>query len=278
MSISSIIVFFISNFCFKVLVLKKMKLGIIGCGAIGTDVAIAADNMEEIEKISLYDIDKGSAEKLSRKVKKSEIKNVENFLDDVDVVFEAASQKAVNDYAEKVLRSGKDLIIMSIGSLFDDNFRLKLENIAREKKCKIYLPSGAVCGIDGILSASVEKIYEVTLVTTKPPNALGTKNDKREVIFEGSARDAVKKFPKNINVAANLSIAGIGFDDTRVEIVVDPVATRNSHKILAHGKFGRLRAEVENMPNPNNPGSSYMASLSAIATLKKIISPIQIGA
>jgi len=255
-----------------------MKLGIIGCGAIGTDVAIAADKMEEIEKIFLYDIKTESAEKLNAKVKKSEIKNVEDFLDDVDVVFEAASQKAVSDYAEKILAAGKDIIIMSVGGLFNDNFRLKLENIAREKKCKIYLPSGAVCGIDGVLSASVEQIYEVTLVTTKPPKALGTKNGKREVIFEGSARDAVKKFPKNINVAANLSIAGIGFDDTKVEIVVDPVATRNSHKILAHGKFGRLRAEVENMPNPNNPGSSYMASLSAIATLKRITNPIQIGA
>ena len=98
------------------------------------------------------------------------------------------------------------------------------------------------------------------------------------MVFKGNARDAVKAFPKNINVAANLSIAGIGFDDTLVEIVADPVATRNSHKILAHGKFGRLRAEVENMPNPNNPGSSYLASLSAIATLKRIINPIQIGA
>jgi aspartate dehydrogenase len=82
---------------------------------------------------------------------------------------------------------------------------------------------------------------------------------------------------KNINVAACLSLAGIGFDETKVEIVADPVETRISHKILAHGKFGRLRAEVENMPNPNNPQSSYMASLSAIAVLKKIIDPIQIA-
>lgn len=255
-----------------------MKLGIIGCGAIGTDVALAADEMKEIDEIYIYDIEEKAAVKLNKSVKKSKIKTVDDFLKDVDVVFEAASQKAVRDYAEMVLSKGKDLIIMSIGSLFDDDFRLKLEDIARQKRCKIYLPSGAVCGIDGVLSASVEKIYEVTLVTTKPPKALGTKNGKREVIFNGSARDAVKKFPKNINVAANLSIAGIGFDDTKVEIVVDPVATRNSHKILAHGKFGRLRAEVENMPNPNNPGSSYMASLSAIATLKRIINPIQIGA
>ncbi len=255
-----------------------MKIGMIGCGAIGTDVAKAADEMKEIEKIYLFDVDTDASRKLSKDIKKSEVKSVSDFLDYVDVVFEAASQKAVNQYAEKVLNSGKDIIIMSIGSLFDDNFREKLESIARKNKCRIYLPSGAVCGIDGVLSASVEQIDEVTLVTTKPPKALDRKVAKREIIFEGTAREAVKKFPKNINVAANLSIAGIGFEKTKVEIVIDPVATRNSHKILAHGKFGRLRAEVENMPNPNNPGSSYMASLSAIATLKRLINPIQIGA
>ena len=254
-----------------------MKLGMIGCGAIGTDVAEAADKIDEIREIFLYDINKKAAEKLNKKIKKSKIKKVEDFLDEVDVVFEAASQKAVNQYAELILNSGKDIIIMSIGSLFDDDFKNKLEKLARKNNCKIYLPSGAVCGIDGILSASIEKIDEVTLVTTKPPKALNKEFKKRTVIFEGSAREAVKKFPKNINVAANLSIAGIGFDKTQVEIVVDPVANRNSHKILAHGKFGRLRAEVENMPNPNNPGSSYMASLSAIATLKRLITPIQIG-
>ena len=116
------------------------------------------------------------------------------------------------------------------------------------------------------------------LVTTKPPASLNKEVNKRTVVYNGNAREAVKKFPRNINVAANLSLAGVGLDKTRVEIVADPVATRISHKILAHGKFGRLRAEVENMPNPRNPGSSYMASLSAIATLKRIIDPIQIGA
>lgn len=250
----------------------------IGCGAIGADVAKAADKMDEIEKIFLFDIDKDKSEKVNKYIKKGEIQSVDDFLNKVDVVFEAASQEAVKEYAETVLKSSKDIIIMSIGSLFDDDFRKKLEKLAKENNCKIYLPSGAVCGIDGVLSASIEELYEVTLVTTKPPKALGKKNGKRKVIFEGNARDAVKEFPKNINVAANLSIAGIGFDKTKVEIVVDPVATRNSHKILAHGKFGRLRAEVENMPNPNNPGSSYMASLSAIATLKRLINPIQIGA
>ena len=255
-----------------------MRLGIIGCGAIGTDVAVYADTMNEIEKIYLFDIDKKAEEKLLKKINKAKCKSVKDFLNDVDVVFEAASQQAVNEYAEIVLKAGKDFVLMSVGGLFDDKFRYKLENIAKNKHCKIYVPSGAICGIDGVLSASIDKIDEVTLVTTKSPKALGKDLDKRTVVFRGTARDAVKKFPQNINVAASLSLAGVGFDETRVEIVADPVATRNIHKILAHGGFGRLRAEIENMPNPNNPKTSYMASLSAIATLKRIISPIQIGA
>ena len=161
--------------------------------------------------------------------------------------------------------------------MFKDDFKNKLQKVAKEKKCKIYIPSGAICGIDGILSANIGGVDEVTLVTTKPPESFGENYTTRTVLFKGNARDAVKKFPANINVAASLSLAGRGFDKTMVQIVADPVVKSISHKILAHGKFGRLRVELENMPNPNNPGSSYMASLSAIATLKKIIDPIQIG-
>ncbi len=254
-----------------------MKLGIIGCGAIGTDVALAADAMKDIEKIYLFDIKKSAAEKLCSQLKKATIQTVDKFLQDVDIVFEAASQQAVTQYAALALEAGKDIIIMSIGSLFDDTLRKRLENTARKHHRKIYLPSGAVCGIDGVIAASIEKLDSVTLVTTKPPASLGKSVEKRTIIFKGTARDAVKQFPRNINVAACLSLAGVGFDETKVEIVADPVETRISHKILAHGRFGRLRAEVENMPNPNNPQSSYMASLSAIATLRRVLDPIQIA-
>jgi aspartate dehydrogenase len=254
-----------------------MRLGIIGCGAIGTDVGMAADAMDDIEKIYLHDSNPAAAKKLCSMMKKASIHPVEEFLKDVDVVFEAASQQAVTQYAAMVLEAGKDVIIMSIGSLFNDSLRNKLENIAKKQHRKIYLPSGAVCGIDGVLAASIEKLDSVTLVTTKPPASLGKSVEERTVIFKGNARDAVKQFPKNINVAACLSLAGVGFDETKVEIVADPVETRISHKILAHGRFGRLRAEVENMPNPNNPQSSYMASLSAIATLRRVLDPFQIA-
>ncbi|HID24926.1 MAG TPA: aspartate dehydrogenase [Thermoplasmata archaeon] len=254
-----------------------MKLGIIGCGAIGTDVALAADKMVEIEEIYLHDKD-GDAEKhLVGKLRKGKLAKVEEFLGKVDAVFEAASQQAVAEYGEKVLSAGKDLVIMSMGALFNDDLREHLVETARRKRCKIYLPSGALCGVDGIAAAKTGGLDEVTLVTTKPPESLDRSYERRTVVFEGSARDAVKLFPKNINVAACTSLAGIGFDKTIVKIVADPVVTRISHKILAHGRFGRLRAEIENMPNPNNPKSSYMASLSAISILRRIIDPIQIG-
>lgn len=254
-----------------------MRLGIIGCGAIGRDVTRAADKMTEIDKIYLFDIKKKAASVLAQDVKKAVVKNVEEFLPDVDIVMEAASQGAVAEYAEMILQAGKDLIILSIGSLIDDDFRKRLTDTATEKKCKIYLPSGAVCGIDGIKAAQMAEINQVTLVTTKPPSSLGIQTDKRQTLFDGYARDALLKFPKNINVAACLSLAGTGFDSTRVKIVVDPVTAFNSHRILAHGKFGRLRSEMENLPNPENPKSSYMASLSAIACLRKLIEPIQIA-
>jgi aspartate dehydrogenase len=254
-----------------------MNLGIIGCGAIGTDVAIAADKIKEIENIYLFDIKEDASKKLCKKIKKAKIKKVKDFLPFVDVVFEGASQQAVLDYAEEVLKAGKDIIIMSVGSLFEDRFRKRLRKKAQENNCKIFIPSGAICGIDGILSASIGGLNEVTLVTTKPTESFGKSYEVRSVLFKGSARDAVKNFPANINVAASLSLAGMGFNKTNVQIVADPVVSRISHKILAHGNFGRLRVELENMPNPNNPSSSYMASLSAIATLKRIIDPIHIG-
>lgn len=258
--------------------MDSLHLGIIGCGAIGSDVAHAADRMDEIQAIYLYDIDEAKARELASAVSKAMVAPFDDYLGWADLVFEAASHEAVRQYAEQVIEAGTDLIIMSIGGLLDDELRERLRSKARQHGCTIYLPSGAVCGIDGIKAAHQADIDEVTLVTTKPPESLGRDLDKRTIIFEGKARDAVEYLPKNVNVAACLSLAGIGFDRTRVKVVADPVVKTNSHKVLAHGDFGRLRAEVENLPNPTNPKSSYLASLSAIATLRRAIDPIQIGA
>ena len=110
-----------------------MKLGIIGCGAIGTDVAKAADKMKDIKKIYLFDIKEKASKQLCKSSKKAEIKPVKDFLDNVDVVFEAASQRAVDEYAELIIRAGKDLVIMSVGSLLKNKFMKKIEKIGVEK-------------------------------------------------------------------------------------------------------------------------------------------------
>ena len=97
------------------------------------------------------------------------------------------------------------------------------------------------------------------------------------LLFEGSARDAVREFPANVNVAGTLSLAGIGYDDTTVRVICDPDITRNIHEIEVRGEFGRFTVRMENLPSPDNPKTSYIAALSAIATLKKLTEPIWVG-
>jgi aspartate dehydrogenase len=97
------------------------------------------------------------------------------------------------------------------------------------------------------------------------------------VVFEGPASTAVKLFPKNVNVAASLSLAGIGFEKTQVRIIVDPESDINEHHLEATGEFGKLDVTVQNVQCPDNPKTSYLAALSAISTLKYICEPIKVG-
>jgi aspartate dehydrogenase len=151
---------------------------------------------------------------------------------------------------------------------------------ARSRGCQIHIPSGAICGLDGIRSAMEAGLHQVTITTRKPPKGLEgapylVQNNidisnlrEPKVVFEGTAMDAVKYFPQNVNVAAALSLAGIGAVETRVRVIADPTTTVNSHEIVAEGAFGRLKTVTENLPSPRNPKSSYLASLSAVAELR----------
>jgi aspartate dehydrogenase len=131
--------------------------------------------------------------------------------------------------------------------------------------------------LDGIKSARIGGIDEVVLTTTKPPKGLGMDVGKKTIVFEGPAAEAVKKFPKNVNVAATLSLVGMGFEKTKVRIIADPEVERNQHEIYAKGDFGELRARVKNVPSPMNPKTSYLAALSAISAIKKFGESVVIG-
>lgn len=267
-----------------------MIVGIIGCGFIGNTLANAIEGISEINKLFLYDRNLSSSEGLALGLQKAQpASNMEELINEVELVIEAASQGAVKQYAMDVLEHGRDLMIMSIGALVDDKFWNKLQRTAKKNNCRIYLPTGAICGVDGLKSASMAGIDEVTIETIKPPKGLEevryitkqgidlNKLKKPLTVFFGPAREAVKQFPKNVNIAACVSLAGIGFDKTKIKVIADPAATRNQHKLICRGRFGEFKCEIHNMPSITNPKTSYLAALSAIATLKKIVGGVWIG-
>jgi aspartate dehydrogenase len=248
------------------------------------------ESMDEVDVFYVYDAIDGSAKAVERDFEKAKmVESVESALDHVDFVIEAASQDAVREYGPVVLENGKDMMIMSVGALGDDSLRDRLFSLAKEKGSSIYIPSGAIGGADLVSSASVANIEYVELETIKPPSGLNGSDyvkekeinldsiRERTTIFEGTAREAVRAFPSNVNVSATLSLAGIGFDRTRVRVVVDPNAERNEHIIRVKGDFGSAEFHIENVPSPMNPRTSYLAAISAVAMLKRIVSRIWIG-
>ena len=267
-----------------------MRITIVGCGSIGTKLAEAADAMDEVKRIYLIDVVRPLAEELANKLNKAiVVDSVEDELYHCDLVIEAASQAAASDVVYKTVSRGVDIMLMSVGALVDDEFREMVFEKARQTNAKVFIPSGALSGTDGLRSASLDELDEVELITKKGPKSLaGVAYVEQEgidvnsvteptVIFSGSAREAVKAFPKNINVAATVSLLGIGFDRTKVTIVVDPEAKSNSHELIVKGKFGTMNCHTYNVPSPDNPKTSYLASLSAISALKRIIRKEWIG-
>jgi aspartate dehydrogenase len=272
-----------------------LGVGLVGCGAIGTVLAHAIDDGKagDARLFSLYDLDIGRCEKLARELCHKPL-IAETFselieCEDVDLIVEAASQEAVREYALKTLQAGKDLMIMSVGALVDARLTENIRSLIKCGKRRVYIPSGAIAGLDGLKAAAIGRIDEVTLRTRKPPRGLvgapyieEKKIDlnaisEMKTIYEGSAAEACKLFPKNVNVAAALSLAGVGPEKTRVQIVVDPTIQKNIHEIDVKGEFGELTVRTQNVISPINPKTSALAVLSAIATLKKITEGFQIG-
>jgi aspartate dehydrogenase len=267
-----------------------MKMTIIGCGSIGTTLARFLETMDEVELVHVYDTKKEAVDRLMQECQKVRYaNNLEHAFENSDLIVETASQAAVLEYVPKALDMGKNVLVMSVGAFVEDDFKEKCRILAKQKGCKVYIPSGAVCGIEGICAAAISEIDEVIIMSYKPPEAfkdvkylkdkgIDINAIKRpKVIFNGHAKEAVKYFPKNVNVAATLSLAGIGLDNTVVKIIIDPKATLNTHRIIAKGKFGEIECWTRNMPFPDNPRTSYLAALSLISAVKKIAGSFWVG-
>lgn len=268
----------------------SLKVGLVGCGAIGLEIARYLDRCEiPAELAAIYDTKRDRMRTLVGELKRPplESESLGELVSLSELVVEAASQKAVPGVAESALGHGRDLMILSVGALMDLRLYEKIQDLARYNRCRVYIPTGAITGLDGIKSAGIGKINSITLTTTKPPaglegapyvvahqiNLRGLKEPT--LIFEGPASAAVKEFPANVNVAASLSLAsGI---DVLVRIVADPGIDVNIHDIALDGEFGRMTTRVENVPSPTNPRTSYLAALSAIATLRTAVLAVRIG-
>lgn len=264
-----------------------LKIGIIGCGTIGTELArrIPARFGSRAKVTYVCDRNPIAVDRLKKKIRASVVSlPLPELIRRSDFIIEAASQEAALAVVPLASRWKKRVMILSVGGLsrFPAAF---LQN----SKAFLHVPSGAVAGIDGLLAGREGKLRKATITTRKPlasllgapffkqhPNAAKTIR-KPTVIFDGSAKKAVSLFPQNINVAATVALAGVGFERTRVRLIASPTFKRNSHEIVLEGNFGRIQTLAENVPSESNPKTSALVIFSALACLNKIFSSFKVG-
>ena len=267
------------------MVLKS--IGIVGCGTIGRALIAAVEAGKLSVRIAgvTSRTKKNALEFLSAFKSPPPYLALQELIAAADLVVEAAGGSVVPSLAKEVFAAGKDLMVVSVGALLDHP---EIMDQSRRTGCHLYVPSGAIAGLDGIKSAAVGQIAHVTHTTRKPPAGLegapyliergislgGLKGEKE--VFAGSAREACRGFPANVNVTAAVSLAGIGPDRTRVRIVAVPGLPRNCHDIDVEGEFGLLHVHIENVPS-ENPKTGKLTALSIIRALQDVVDPVRIG-
>ena len=265
----------------------KVRIGIIGLGAIGSFLMTELKTEKYLEVIAAADLDEAKRKETAAAYPGVYLTDdYRTFPPEVDVYVECATTSVADEIAKYAIEKGKVAIIASVGGLSDIR---PLRRLARETGGHLYIPSGAIAGLDALKAIPSESIQEVRLTTTKNAAsfinnpyviAKGTKLEgitKPMVIFDGNAGDAVKAFPKNINVSAILSYAGIGREDTHVVIIADPFTKVNRHEVYIKSEHGEIKVEVNNVPFELNPSTSKLAAFSILAAVKSLVYTISIG-
>lgn len=267
---------------------NKVKIGIVGCGAIGEGVATFIDRQlgNNATLSAIADKDSEKAEFLIEKLSVvPKIRGISELVKAVDLVIEAASVEAAGSVLEAAIKFKKNVIILSVGALINDKTVIKR---CEARGINLYVPSGAICGVDGLGALSLGEIKKISLTTSKPPRGLlGVDYLKKKninlnnlktakIIFKGGVKEAIKYFPQNINVAAILLLAS-SFKDVEVVIKADPEVKRNVHHIEIDTEEAKVNISIENVPSKANPKTSTLAILSTQYLLKKIFSSFKIG-
>lgn len=263
------------------------SIGIVGCGAISRALLKAV----EAGKLAVSVAGVTSRTEKSARAFLSTLRDPPPYLDrahliaNSDLIIEAAGGAVVPGLAGEVFAAGKDLMVISVGALLDHP---EIIGKSRESGCRLLVPSGAIAGLDGIKSACAGQVSHVTITTRKPPEglegapylvehkiSLAGLSEEREV-FSGTAREACRGFPANVNVSAAVSLAGLGPDRTRIRILAVPGLKRNCHDIEVEGEFGRLAVHIENVPS-ENPRTGRLTALSIIRSVQDAADSVRIG-
>jgi aspartate dehydrogenase len=265
-----------------------LRVAIGGFGAIGKVVARQLDQGIEglaLAAVAARDVARAEAA-VAGFMRPMPVVPLAQLWEHADVVVECAPAAVLRELAEPALGNGRIVLMLSCGALLD-NF--DLVDLARRNGGRILVPSGALLGLDAVIATAEGGISSIKMITRKPPQGLldapyllahgveitGLAEPRR--VFSGTAREAARGFPANVNVAAALALAGIGPDRTTIEIWADPTVTRNIHRIEVEAAAARLSMQVENVPSDDNPRTGRLTALSVIAALKKLVSPLAIG-
>ena len=250
----------------------NIKIGVAGCGALGSIVCKALlDGLKGYELVAVSDINAPSFD----------VPNL-NFNDlaaTADMIVECLPAKAVPDLARAVFSHDKDLVMISACAYL---LYPEIEEMVNASKGRLIIPSGALSGTDAVSALKCAEIETAVIASTKKPQGFkGAPHieqkkiileniTKKTLLFSGNAIEAAKAFPANVNVAATLSLAGIGPQRTQVEVWADPNIAGNTHEIRVKGGSSTIVSRIENEPDPTNPKSSMLAGHSVVSTLKKL--------
>jgi aspartate dehydrogenase len=267
--------------------MSVLHVGIAGLGTIGAAIgcALLADAVPGLALHAVAVRDAGTA---SARLGGAAIDVVDfaELAERCDIVVEALPRALFRAVAEPAIARGRTFMPLSVGALLEED---DLIVAAHASGARIVVPTGALLGLDAVRAAAEGTISSVTMETRKPPNGLlGAPYLAEHAIsldgllaplqvFAGSARDGARGFPANVNVAAALSLAGIGPDRTRLEIWADPGVTRNTHRIVVEADSARLTMMIENVPSESNPKTGRITALSALTALRSLVSTLRIG-
>jgi aspartate dehydrogenase len=265
-----------------------LRVAIVGLGAIGSALVqrLAKGEVANVELVAVASRDRAKAERFVRNIDDDiRVLPLSEIAEAVDLAIECAPAAILGEIARPLLERGKKIMVLSVGALLDHP---DLFELAKKTGGQIIVPTGALLGLDAVTAAAEGVIHSVRMKTIKPVRGLlgAPYLDEHRIdltgitaptkIFEGSAREAAKGFPANLNVAVALSLAGIGPDRTVLEIWADPKLDRNTHQISVDADSASFDMTIRNIPS-ENPKTGRITALSAIAALRKLNAPLRVG-